>query len=42
MCIRDRYWSVLKSVLNYLNLLYEHELIEIDEDIQIKELLKEL
>ena len=40
--IDKEYWSVLKSVLNYLNLLYEHELIEIDEDIQIKELLKEL
>ena len=40
--IDREYWSVLKTVLNYLNLLYQHELGDVDEDEKIKEMLKEL
>ena len=38
--IDREYWSVLKTVLNYLNLLYQHELGDVDEDEKIKEMLK--
>ena len=40
--IDREYLSVLKTLLNYLNLLYQHELGDVDEDEKIKEMLKEL
>lgn len=33
------YWPILKSILNYLNYLYPHELGEVNEDLKIKEML---
>ena len=36
------YWSVMKTVLSYLKLLYEHEMPDVDEDEKIKQMLKEL
>jgi len=36
------YWPILKSVLNYLQYLYPHELNNIKEDNKIGELLKGL
>ena len=40
--IDREYWSVLKTVLSYLKLLYEHEMPDVDEDEKIKQMLKEL
>ena len=40
--IDRRYWNILKSILNYLEYLYPHELQEIGEDLEVKEMLKEL
>jgi hypothetical protein len=40
--IEKEYWSVLKTILNYLKFLYAHELGDIDEDDKIKDMLKEL
>lgn len=40
--IEIEFWPILKSVLNYLNYLYPHELEGVDEDIKIRELLKGL
>ena len=40
--IDREYWSVLKTVLNHLKLLYEHELGDVEEDDKIKEMLREL
>ena len=40
--IEMEFWPILKSVLNYLNYLYPHELEGVDEDIKIRELLKGL
>jgi len=36
------YWTALKTVLNYLKLLYQHELGDVDEDEKINEMLREL
>jgi len=40
--IDREYWSVMKTVLSYLKLLYQHEMGEVDEDEKIKEMLREL
>ena len=40
--LEKRYWSGLKAILEYLNLLYPHELREIKTDDNIKRVLKEL
>ena len=40
--IDREYWSILKTVLNHLKLLYEHEMGDVEEDEKIKEMLKEL
>ena len=40
--IDREYWSVMKTVLSYLKLLYEHEMPDGDEDEKIKQMLKEL
>lgn len=40
--IDNRYWSVLKTCLDYLGYLYPHELNDIDIDSKIEGLLKEL
>ena len=36
------YWPILKSVLNYLNFLYSHELNDVKEDELVTKMLKEL
>jgi hypothetical protein len=40
--IDNKYWSVLKTCLNYLEYLYPHELDNIETDKNIEEILKEL
>ena len=40
--IQQEYLSTLKSFLLYLNMIREDELSEIEENIQILEVLKEL
>ena len=40
--IDERYWSVLKTCLNYLEYLYPHELDRVKTDKNIEEMLKEL
>ena len=40
--IDREYWAVMKTVLSYLKLLYEHEMPDVDEDEKIKQMLKEL
>jgi len=40
--IDNKYWSVLKTCLNYLEYLYPHELDNIETDKNIEEMLKEL
>ena len=40
--IDNKYWSVLKTCLNYLEYLYPHELEKVDTDKNIEEMLKEL
>jgi hypothetical protein len=37
-----RFWPALKSVLDYLNYLYPHELQQVEEDIKVYEILKGL
>ena len=37
-----RFWPALKSVLDYLNYLYPHELQEIKADEKVKQILREL
>jgi hypothetical protein len=37
-----RFWPALKSVLDYLNYLYPHELQEVDADKKVLEILKGL
>ena len=37
-----RYWPALKSVLNYLNYLYPHELDIVDTDSSVEKMLEEL
>ena len=38
--IEKKYWSILKSIINYLGYLYPHELIDVNEDKNIKKLLE--
>ena len=40
--IAYKYWSVLKTCLNYLEYLYPHELEKVNTDKNIEEMLKEL
>ena len=40
--IDERYWSILKTCLDYLGYLYPHELNEFKKDSQVEEMLKEL
>jgi len=40
--VDNKYWSILKSCLNYLEYLYPHELNDIETDKNIEEMLKEL
>ena len=40
--IDEKYWSVLKTCLNYLEYLYSHELEKVKTDKNIEEMLKEL
>jgi len=37
-----QYWSVLKTVLDYLGYLYPHELTFVNTDYKVKKLLEEL
>lgn len=37
-----RFWPALKSVLDYLNYLYPHELQQVESDIKVYEILKGL
>ena len=37
-----RFWPALKSVLDYLNYLYPHELQEVEGDMKVWEILKGL
>ena len=37
-----KYWSILKTCLNYLEYLYPHELNDIETDKNIEEMLKQL
>jgi len=37
-----RFWPALKSVLDYLNYLYPHELNQVDADMKVWEILKGL
>ena len=40
--IDKKYWSILKTCLDYLGYLYSHELKEFKKDDRIEEMLKEL
>jgi len=40
--VDNKYWSILKTCLNYLEYLYPHELNDIQTDKNIEEMLKEL
>ena len=40
--IDKKYWSILKTCLNYLDYLYPHELNDIETDKNIEEMLKQL
>ena len=40
--IDKKYWSILKTCLNYLEYLYPHELNDIETDKNIEEMLKQL
>jgi len=40
--IDTKFWPALKSVLDYLNFLYPHELQEVYSDKKIEKMLKEL
>ena len=40
--VDNKYWSILKTCLNYLEYLYPHELNDIETDKNIEEMLKEL
>jgi hypothetical protein len=37
-----RFWPALKSVLDYLNYLYPHELQEVEADNKVEQILKGL
>ena len=40
--VDERYWSILKTCLDYLGYLYPHELTEFKKDDNIDKMLKEL
>jgi|TARA_B110000444_G_C18597186_1_gene481274 hypothetical protein len=40
--IDEKYWSILKTCLNYLEYLYPHELNNVETDKNIEEMLKNL
>jgi len=40
--VDNKYWSILKTCLNYLEYLYPHELNDVQTDKNIEEMLKEL
>ena len=40
--IDKKYWSILKTCLNYLDYLYPHELNDVETDKNIEEMLKQL
>ena len=40
--VDEKYWSILKTCLNYLDYLYPHELQDIKTDKNIEEMLKQL
>ena len=40
--IDEKYWSILKTCLNYLEYLYPHELNSVETDKNIEEMLKNL
>ena len=40
--IDKQYWPILKASLNYLEYLYPHELNDVKEDIDIKNMLEKL
>jgi len=40
--VDNKYWSILKTCLNYLEYLYPHELNDVETDKNIEEMLKEL
>ena len=40
--VDERYWSILKTCLDYLGYLYPHELTEFKKDDNIDRMLKEL
>jgi len=40
--IDEKYWSILKTCLNYLEYLYPHELNSVETDKNIEEMLKKL
>ncbi len=40
--IDEKYWSILKTCLNYLEYLYPHELNNVETDKNIEEMLKKL
>ena len=40
--VDKRYWSILKTCLDYLGYLYPHELTEFEKDNDIEKMLKEL
>ena len=40
--VDEKYWSILKTCLNYLDYLYPHELQDIKTDKNIEEMLKKL
>ncbi len=40
--VDKKYWSILKTCLNYLGYLYSHELNDIETDKNIEEILKQL
>ena len=40
--IDEKYWSILKTCLNYLEYLYPHELNNVETDKSIEEMLKNL
>ena len=40
--IERQHWSALKSFLEFLNIMPEHDLIDIQSDVKVKEKLMEL
>ena len=40
--VDNKYWTVLKTCLDYLGYLYPHELKDVETDKNIKELLEQI